>query len=49
MATSEGYYVSDSETEIRDYISSLQGREEAIRAVRRALEEQLEQLLKGNV
>lgn len=49
MATSEGYYVSDSETEIRDYISSLKGREEAIRTVRRALEEQLEQLLKGNV
>lgn len=48
MATSEGYYISDNEMDIRNYISSLQGREEAIRAVRSALEGQLKELLKGN-
>ena len=45
MATSAGYYISKNAVEIRDYIASLKGREEAICAVRIALENQLKELL----
>lgn len=40
IATSEGYYISNSREELSQYIHSLQGREESIRSVRRALEMQ---------
>jgi len=42
IATSEGYYIANTDQEVRDYIESLKGREEAIRAVRRRLEGQLQ-------
>lgn len=44
MATSRGYYISLDPEELQGYISSLFGREQAIRQVREALEEQLQQL-----
>lgn len=44
MASSFGYYVTNNAEELRAYIASLKGREEAIRAVREAVEEQLEEL-----
>ena len=47
MASSYGYYVTNNAEELRAYIISLKGREEAIRAVRIAVEEQLEELQKG--
>lgn len=34
IATSQGYYVSNSSKEIQDYIISLQQREDAIRAIK---------------
>ena len=46
VASSKGYYISNDEKEISDYIGSLRGREEAIRAVRLALEAQLGRLEK---
>ena len=44
MATNAGYYVSNDVNELRAYINTLKGREEAIRAVRLAVEQQLEEL-----
>ena len=41
VATSKGYYVATSPAEMEDYITSLGGREGAIRAVREAMEQQL--------
>ncbi len=46
VASSKGYYISNDEKEISEYIDSLRGREEAIRAVRLALEAQLGRLEK---
>ena len=40
VATSEGYYLATSETELMDYEDSLRGREEAIKAVRLAIARQ---------
>lgn len=40
IATSEGYYIADSIDELNSYISSLEGREDAIKAVRVSLEKQ---------
>lgn len=42
MATNKGYYITKDKQEMRSYISSLKGREAAIRAVRIAMERQLE-------
>lgn len=41
MATNSGYYVTEDPSEMRDYIASLKGREDAIRTVREAMERQL--------
>ena len=41
IATSKGYYVATSRQEMEDYIGSLRGREDAIRAVRESMEKQL--------
>lgn len=41
IATSKGYYIATSPEEVRQYIGSLQGREQAIRAVRLSMEQQL--------
>jgi len=43
VATSKGYYVATSPDEVVSYITSLGGREGAIRAVREALERQLDE------
>ena len=48
MATNAGYYVTNDECELRAYIASLKGREDAIRAMRHAVEEQLEELQQTN-
>ena len=42
MATSNGYYITEDPWEMKRYIESLQGREDAICAVREALQGQLE-------
>ena len=41
IATSKGYYIATTRQEIEDYIGSLRGREQAIRAVRESMERQL--------
>ena len=41
IATSKGYYIATSVTEVEDYIGSLRGREDAIRAVRESMERQI--------
>lgn len=41
IATSKGYYIATSRQEMEDYIGSLRGREQAIRAVRESMEKQL--------
>jgi len=43
VATSDGYYVAQTEDELRDYEQSLYGRECAIRNVRLAIAKQREQ------
>ncbi len=46
MASSSGYYVTTDAGELSAYVTTLQGREDAIRAVRKAVEEQLQELQK---
>ena len=41
IATSKGYYIATSVDEMRQYIESLRGREDAIRAVRESMEKHL--------
>ncbi len=41
IATSKGYFVADNKSDVISHINSLRGREDAIMAVRIALEEQL--------
>ena len=45
IATSEGYYVATDNGEMAGYIDSLKGREAAIRAVREAMERQMDKLV----
>ena len=40
IATSQGYYIAESEQELKDYEESLLGREEAIRQVRLSIQRQ---------
>jgi hypothetical protein len=40
IATSQGYYVAESEQELKDYEESLLGREEAIHSVRMSIQRQ---------
>ena len=40
VASGNGYYVADNLKDIKEHIRSLKGREEAIKAVREALQEQ---------
>lgn len=47
MATSTGYYVTHDTTELRTYIASLKGREDAIREVRESMERQLEYIVEN--
>ena len=46
IATSQGYYVAEERKEIEDYIKSLHGRIDAIYAVLKAIEEDLEKYFK---
>jgi hypothetical protein len=41
MASSDGYYISNDKSELQKYIQSLKGREEAIKAVRLKLENEI--------
>ncbi len=41
IAKSKGYYISNDPEEVRSYIESLRGREEAIKKVRRSIESHL--------
>lgn len=43
IASSSGYYVAENPKEVREYIQSLMGREAAIKAVREALETQVDE------
>lgn len=43
IATSKGYYVAETPTELETYIDTLKGREDAIREVRMCMEEQLKE------
>ena len=40
LANSQGYYIAEKDSEILDYINSLEGREIAIREVRQSIEKQ---------
>ena len=40
IATSQGYYIAESEQELKDYEESLLGREEAIHSVRMSIQRQ---------
>lgn len=42
VATSEGYYIAESKSELEVYLESLKGRENAIRVVRQSLEKQID-------
>jgi hypothetical protein len=42
IASSKGYYIASSRQEVLDYIESLRGRENAIKQVRVAMEDQLQ-------
>ena len=44
IASSLGYYISDDPEEVQSYVESLKDREGAIRAMRNALERQLEMM-----
>ena len=44
IANSKGYFVAESPSEVKSHIRSLLGREEAIKEVRMALEEQLKDM-----
>ena len=45
IATSDGYYIATDNAELAGYIDSLRGREQAIRAVREAMERQSSTLI----
>lgn len=40
IASSKGYYIAETEEELKDYEESLEGRESAIRAVRESIKRQ---------
>lgn len=44
IATSKGYYVAQSRQELEDYINSLQGREDAIKELRKNITKQVNTL-----
>ena len=45
IATGKGYYVAQNESEMKTFIASVKSREEAIQAMRMAMEEQLERMM----
>lgn len=47
IATSDGYYIAETEQELRDYEDSLLGREDAIRQVRLSINRQRKQRYGG--
>lgn len=42
VATSDGYYIAENREQMNNYLESLRGRENAIKAVRIAIEKQME-------
>lgn len=44
MATSKGYYIAQSRQELEDYIKSLQGREDAVKELRKNMTKQMNKL-----
>ena len=48
MASSKGYYITNNPEEIKDYIESLQGRIEAILAIKRTFENYLTEITSSN-
>ena len=44
MATSKGYYIAESREELEAYLDSLQGREQAIKELRRCIRKQMNSL-----
>ena len=48
MASSKGYYITNNPEEIKDYIESLQGRIEAILAIKRTFEKYLTEITSSN-
>lgn len=49
IATSQGYYIAETEQEIKDYEDSLRGRELAIREVRESIERQRKKRYGGEI
>lgn len=45
IATSDGYYIASDNGELMAYIDSLRGRENAIKAVREAIERQMDMVI----
>lgn len=41
IATNGGYYIAETKAELKEYVESLRGRENAIKAVRESMERQL--------
>ena len=48
MASSKGYYITNNPEEIKEYIDSLQGRIEAILAIKRTFENYLTEITSSN-
>lgn len=48
IATDKGYYIAESEQEMDEYVESLRGREDAIRAVRESMERQRRKMFAQN-
>ena len=44
IATSKGYYIAQTRQELEDYIKSLQGREDAVKELRRSMVKQIKKL-----
>ena len=44
IATSKGYYIAQSRQELEDYIKSLQGRENAVKELRKNITKQMNKL-----
>lgn len=44
IATSKGYYIAQTRQELEDYIKSLQGREDAVKELRRSMAKQIKKL-----
>lgn len=48
VATNSGYYLTQDMQELKNYYSSLEGRENAIRAIKQNLKQYMDQISRGN-